>query len=179
MSDGSTTPLPSPEPSSSSPSSSDRTDPGRTEPGRRTNEEEEDRLRQLPSWVRPSLIRLRSADGAVRALCEAPFSIPAPDAVDLVGEYGVEAVEGAILKTLAHLPAGEIRSPRRWLFATLKKGKGWRPDQVEAYVGTLQEEALARLEGSENTTDRRLAADLRLCWGEGPPQVVEFPRRAS
>ena len=172
-------PTPPPDQSSSSSSSSGRTDSVRPGSARRMKDEEEDRLRQLPPWVRPSLIRLRTTDAAVRALREAPFSVPAPDAVDLIGEYGVEAVEGAILKTLAHLPEGEIRSPRRWLFATLKKGKGWRPDQVEAYTATLLEEAMAQLEGSENPTDRRIAGELRRSWGEAPPQVVEFPRRAS
>ena len=73
----------------------------------------------------------------------------------------------------------EIRSPRRWLFATLKKSKGWRPDQVEAYVGTLLEEALAQLEGSENAPDRRLAGDLRRSWGEAPESVIEFPQRRT
>ncbi len=169
---------PAENPSSSS-SSSDRIDPSRPEPSRRTNEEEEERLRQLPSWVRPPLIRLRTTDAVVGALRAAPFSIPAPDAIDQLGEYGVQAVEGAILKTLAHLPAGEIRSPRRWLFATLKKGKGWRPDQVEAYTATLLEEAMAQLEGSENPTDRRLAGDLRRSWGEAPESVIEFPQRRT
>lgn len=175
MSDGSTAAMPPREPpSSSSSSSSDRVDSVRSGPVQRTSEEEEDRLRQLPSWIRPPVIRLHTTDAVVRVLREAPFAVPAPDAVDMVGEYGVEAVEGAILKTLAHLPAGEIHSPRRWLFATLKKGKGWRPDQVRAYTATLLEEALARLEKSENPTERRLAGELRREWGEAPDNLLEL-----
>ena len=85
---------------------------------------------------------------------------------DLSMGYNLHSRTYGLADEFAHLPAGEIRSPRRWLFATLKKGKGWRPDQVEAYVGTLLEEAMAQLEASENPTDRRIADELRRSWGE-------------
>lgn len=134
------------------------------------------RLAELPPGFRPNCRRLQTAPAVVQALNGEPFGLPVPDALDLVQEYGLSACEGAVVKTLAHLPRGGIRSPRRWLIATIHKGKGWSPEQVEIYMANLLEDTMKRLEGSDLITYRRLAADLRRQWGEVPENIIELQR---
>ncbi len=170
-----------PERSSSSSFDSNRTDSNRTEPTRREKTEEDnvfDRRRaSLPvgAWPDPGL-RHYPDERSLFDVMAGRFGLPLPDAIDLVAEHGIEACEGAVVKTLAHQRAGgRIRTPRGWLIATLRKGQGWSAAQVEVYLDSLLEEVVKGMAESENETDRRLARELERAWGQTPEKVIDFP----
>lgn len=138
------------------------------------------RRRELPEGFRPDprLRHYRTDDELVRALKAQPFGLPAPEALDLITDYGLEAVAGALIKVLADMSGRgrPIREPRALLVWSLKRGKAWSPEQVRVYLSGLLDDALERLAASANVTDQRLARELERAWGEAPANVISLER---
>lgn len=107
---------------------------------------------------------------------DALLELPAPDALDMIRDYGVAACEGALMRTLAHMAGGGVRKPRGWYIATLRRGHAWTPAQVEAYVRREWEKVIVRMERSENPQQLRVAGELRERAGWAPGNVVSLAR---
>jgi len=115
-----------------------------------------------------------------KALAAPTFDMPLPDAIDLVNQYGVAAVEGALVKTVALVRNGTVKkSARGFLCKTLSRGIGWSAQQVTFYVADEWEKGLAHMKRSEDPTIARLAREIETVSGKAPENVSRIDRRVS
>lgn len=151
--------------SSSSSSSSDqfRSDQIRSD----DEEEEEERLYglldQLGYAPEPWCRHFESQDELVTLMGRPPLLIALPDALDLVATHGIEAVEGALIRTMAHNRNGQVRKPGGLFVATLRGKRDLRPwdaRQVTTFITAERRQAIARAERSDNVTVKNTVARL-------------------
>jgi hypothetical protein len=125
----------------------------------------------------PLCRRLETETQLLQALEGATFEMPLPDAIDLVNEYGLATVEGALIRTLAHIKAGTVRKSRRgFLIANLRRNLAWTPDQVAIYVNGEWRKSLDRMRGSEDQTVAKIAREIEMLSGTAPENVTRMRR---
>jgi hypothetical protein len=75
--------------------------------------------------------------------------------------WGAERCEGALMATIAVIEDGQVRKPRGWFVATLKRGLEWTPEEIRLDLDARRERELRAMEESNDVTMRRLAQEER------------------
>ena len=131
----------------------------------------------------PLIRRYRTDDDVIIALQAEPIRMPLPDATDLVNDNGAEACVGAIMRVISQ-PLETWKRPRGILVYFVVKKKGWKPDQVEQYVKSELDNALARLEATATTnpTVKRFFEQIereRVGSTDAPENVIQIRESAG
>jgi hypothetical protein len=124
--------------------------------------------------------RRRADEREVIALMRSsPLETPLMTAMELLGQFGEAACEGAAVKAIAHIRSHtdpkKVRTKVGLMISFLKKGSFYTPEMIDMLIDDEWEQAMRKVatEAESNPTLQRLLQEA-----ETPANVTRIERRA-